>query len=62
MGSEKGLIKKTKRRSEVMKTTHQDDDTVTPIFRLGETHPRVRKNLLLVIVGNDADLDVLHLW
>lgn len=45
-----------------MMTTHQDHDTVPPIVRMYKTYPRARKNLLLVIAGNDADLRVLHLW
>jgi len=45
-----------------MMTTHQDHDTVPRIVRMYETYPRARKNLLLVIVGNDADLHVIHLW
>jgi hypothetical protein len=61
MGSETSLIKK-KQQSDVMMTTHQDHNAVAPIFGLHETYLRARKNLFLVIVGNDADLDVLHLW
>jgi len=60
MGSEK--FNKEKKKFDVMMTTHQDHDTVPRIVRMYETYPRARKNLLLVIVGNDADLHVLHLW
>jgi len=41
--------------------THQDHDAVASFFRLHEADLRACKGLLLVSVGNDANLHVFDL-